>query len=118
MARGETQGGPQGVARGVSRAPAGADVDEGRAAAERIQANIARGIEGKPEIARSALVVLLAGGHLLIEDVPGVGKTMLAKALARSIDCTVRRIQFTPDLLPSDRTRGAGPNTETAHYHL
>ena len=51
-----------------------------------------------------ALVVLLAEGHLLIEDVPGVGKTMLSKALARSIDCSVRRIQFTPDLLPSDVT--------------
>jgi MoxR-like ATPase len=84
--------------------PASADVDEVRAAAERIQTNIAAVIEGKPEIARSALVVLLAGGHLLIEDVPGVGKTMLSKALARSIDCTVRRIQFTPDLLPSDVT--------------
>ena len=52
----------------------------------------------------TAITVLLAGGHLLIEDVPGVGKTMLAKALARSIDCSVRRIQFTPDLLPSDIT--------------
>jgi MoxR-like ATPase len=53
---------------------------------------------------RLALTVLLAEGHLLIEDVPGVGKTLLAKALARSVDCTVRRIQFTPDLLPSDIT--------------
>ncbi|WP_234444084.1 AAA family ATPase [Streptomyces sp. NRRL S-1868] len=61
-------------------------------------------IEGKPEVVRLALTVLLAEGHLLIEDVPGVGKTMLAKALARSIDCSVRRIQFTPDLLPSDIT--------------
>lgn len=61
-------------------------------------------IEGKPEVVRLSLTVLLAEGHLLIEDVPGVGKTMLAKALARSIDCSVRRIQFTPDLLPSDIT--------------
>ncbi|MGN6636098.1 MAG: AAA family ATPase [Oryzihumus sp.] len=61
-------------------------------------------IEGKPDVVTTAITVLLAGGHLLIEDVPGVGKTMLAKALARSIDCSVRRIQFTPDLLPSDIT--------------
>ena len=65
-------------------------------------------IEGKPDVVRTAVTVLLAEGHLLIEDVPGVGKTMLAKALARSIDCTVRRIQFTPDLLPSDVTGVSG----------
>jgi MoxR-like ATPase len=57
---------------------------------------------GKPDVIRMALVGLLAEGHLLIEDVPGVGKTLLAKALARSLDCTFHRIQFTPDLLPSD----------------
>ncbi|WP_370892380.1 AAA family ATPase [Janibacter sp. GXQ6167] len=61
-------------------------------------------IEGKPEVVRTAITVLLAEGHLLVEDVPGVGKTMLAKTLARSLDCTMRRIQFTPDLLPSDIT--------------
>jgi MoxR-like ATPase len=61
-------------------------------------------IEGKSEAVRLAVTVLLAEGHLLVEDVPGVGKTMLAKALARSIDCSVRRVQFTPDLLPSDIT--------------
>lgn len=61
-------------------------------------------IEGKPEVIQTAITALLAEGHLLLEDVPGVGKTMLAKTLARSIDCTVRRIQFTPDLLPSDIT--------------
>lgn len=72
--------------------------------AERVRGSVEGVIEGKPEVVRLSLTVLLAEGHLLIEDVPGVGKTMLAKALARSIDCSVRRIQFTPDLLPSDVT--------------
>src|SRR3712207_1005378 len=59
-------------------------------------------IKGKSEAVRLAVVTLLAGGHLLIEDVPGVGKTTLAQALARALDCTFQRIQFTSDLLPSD----------------
>ncbi|HEV2636907.1 MAG TPA: MoxR family ATPase [Actinocrinis sp.] len=71
---------------------------------DRIRRAVESVIEGKAEAVRLALTVLLAEGHLLIEDVPGVGKTMLAKALAKSIDCSVRRIQFTPDLLPSDVT--------------
>ena len=61
-------------------------------------------IDGKDDVIRAALAVMLAGGHLLIEDVPGVGKTVLAKALARATGGTVSRIQFTPDLLPSDVT--------------
>ena len=81
-----------------------AGLDDLLEVASLIRGNIERVIEGKPEVVQLSLVVLLAEGHLLIEDVPGVGKTMLAKALARSIDCTVRRIQFTPDLLPSDVT--------------
>jgi len=80
----------------------GADLETLARVTGRIRASIETVIEGKPEVAELALVVLLAEGHLLIEDVPGVGKTMLSKALARSIDCSVRRIQFTPDLLPSD----------------
>jgi len=75
-----------------------------RAVTGRIAAAMETVIEGKPGVIRTAITVLLAGGHLLVEDVPGVGKTMLAKTLARSIDCSVRRIQFTPDLLPSDIT--------------
>jgi MoxR-like ATPase len=69
---------------------------------ELLQSTIERVIRGKPEVVRLALVTLLAGGHLLIEDVPGVGKTTLAQALARALDCTFQRIQFTSDLLPSD----------------
>ncbi|PWI10616.1 ATPase [Streptomyces sp. NWU339] len=78
--------------------------DDLTAVVERVRDSVESVIEGKPEVVRLSLTVLLAEGHLLIEDVPGVGKTMLAKALARSIDCSVRRIQFTPDLLPSDIT--------------
>ena len=66
--------------------------------------NVERVIQGKHQGVRLALVCLVAEGHLLIEDVPGVGKTMLAKSVARSIDCSFRRIQFTPDLLPTDVT--------------
>jgi MoxR-like ATPase len=87
-------------------------------ASRRILANVERVIEGKPNIVRLALVVLLAEGHLLIEDVPGVGKTKLAKALARSIDCSVRRIQFTPDLLPSDVTGVSVYNQETRDFEF
>jgi MoxR-like ATPase len=82
----------------------GADLETLSRVVSRVRANIEKVIEGKPDVVNSALVVLLAEGHLLIEDVPGVGKTMLAKSLARSLDCTFRRIQFTPDLLPSDVT--------------
>ena len=69
-----------------------------------IVSSVGKVIDGKPDAVRFALVTLLAQGHLLIEDVPGVGKTMLARALAASVDATVRRIQFTPDLLPGDVT--------------
>ncbi len=90
-------------------AAAGADgpavtLDEARSVMSDVAGSIGRVISGKPEAIRLALAALLAEGHLLIEDVPGVGKTMLAKALARSIDCTMHRIQFTPDLLPGDVT--------------
>jgi MoxR-like ATPase len=69
---------------------------------ERLQAAIESVIKGKPEAVRLAIVTLIAGGHLLVEDVPGVGKTTLAQALARALDCSFQRIQFTSDLLPSD----------------
>src|SRR6478672_11250259 len=85
---------------------------------KRVSDNIEKVIEGKRDVIRTALTVLLAEGHLLIEDVPGVGKTMLAKALARSVDCTVKRIQFTPDLLPSDVTGVSIYNRETRDFEF
>ena len=84
----------------------------------RIQAAVETVIEGKPEVVRLAVTVLLAEGHLLIEDVPGVGKTMLAKAIARSVDCSVRRVQFTPDLLPSDITGVSVYNQERRDFEF
>src|SRR5205809_2787591 len=69
-----------------------------------VEENVEKVVQGKHREIRLALVTLVAEGHSLIEDVPGVGKTMLAKAIARSIDCSFRRIQFTPDLLPTDIT--------------
>jgi MoxR-like ATPase len=72
--------------------------------ADRITKNLAKVIVGKEDIAKQALICLIGSGHMLIEDVPGTGKTLFARALARSIDCAFSRIQFTPDLLPSDIT--------------
>jgi MoxR-like ATPase len=96
----------------------GADLETLARVVERVRTNVEKVIEGKPDVVASTLVVLLAEGHLLIEDVPGVGKTMLSKALARSIDCTVRRIQFTPDLLPSDVTGVSVFNQNTREFEF
>lgn len=95
-------GEPSGTA--LHPAPYTADAESFQAAADGILGAIGTVIDGKEDAARLVLTVLLAQGHVLLEDVPGVGKTMLAKTLARTIDCSVSRIQFTPDLLPSDVT--------------
>jgi MoxR-like ATPase len=86
--------------------------------AERIVASVERVIVGKHMEVRMALVALLCEGHILIEDVPGVGKTMLAKAISQSIGCSFRRIQFTPDLLPSDVTGLSIYNQKTTEFEF
>jgi len=83
------------------------------ALAAKLRANVERALRGKPRVVERAIETLISGGHLLLEDVPGVGKTTLAAALARSVDGSFRRIQFTSDLLPSDVVGAALP--ETAH---
>jgi MoxR-like ATPase len=98
--------------------PHPADSSDVQASGARIRESVETVIEGKPDVIRLALIVLLAQGHLLIEDVPGVGKTMLAKSIARALDCTVRRIQFTPDLLPSDITGVSVFNQESRDFEF
>jgi MoxR-like ATPase len=85
---------------------------------EKVLANVERVIIGKHHEVRLALVALLCRGHLLIEDVPGTGKTVLAKAIARSLGCSFRRIQFTPDLLPSDVTGLSIYNQKTQEFEF
>ncbi|MDL1897872.1 MoxR family ATPase [Anaerolineae bacterium CFX7] len=87
-------------------------------AAQRLRENVGRVMVGKDESVNLAFVALLCEGHLLLEDVPGTGKTTLAKALAKSLDCTFRRIQFTPDLLPSDLTGLAIYNQKTQDFEF
>ncbi len=91
-----------------------ARIDPGEAAelARRLRTNVERAMRGKPEVVRIAVETLVSGGHLLLEDVPGVGKTTLAAALARSLDSSFKRIQFTSDLLPSDVIGSAVPETD------
>jgi MoxR-like ATPase len=83
-----------------------------------IAANISQVVQGKMEPIELAVMCLLGEGHLLIEDVPGVGKTSLAKALAASIDCTWKRVQFTPDLLPADLVGVSIYQRSTEQFHF
>ncbi len=92
------------------------DVATLRTIAARLQASVERVIVGKTGVVRLALVALLCEGHILLEDVPGIGKTTLAKAIARSLGCTFRRIQFTPDLMPSDITGIHFYNQKTGEF--
>jgi len=111
--------GAHAVAEPGRGAPIGSTgVEAVKLAGERILANIEQVLEGKSDTIRLGLAVLLAEGHLLIEDIPGVGKTKFAKALARSIDSSVRRIQFTPDLLPSDITGVSIYNAEARSFEF
>ncbi len=93
-------------------------VREIQTTATQIRENIGRVIVGKGEVADLAITALLCEGHILFEDVPGIGKTTLAKAFARSLGCSFRRIQFTPDLLPSDVTGLAVYNQKTQEFEF
>jgi MoxR-like ATPase len=110
--------GPQPGANGAVDPASALTLAEVGPVAQRIIGNIEKVIAGKYDVIRLGVTVLLAEGHLLIEDVPGVGKTTFAKSLARSIDCSVRRIQFTPDLLPSDVTGVSIFNAESSDFEF
>jgi len=93
-------------------------VEDPKTVAERILSNVERVIIGKSEAVRLALIALMGQGHVLVEDVPGVGKTVLARSLAISTGCTFRRIQFTPDLLPTDVTGVSIYNQKTGDFEF
>jgi MoxR-like ATPase len=93
-------------------------MEEVQAVAQRIAENVEQVIVGKHESVQLTIVALLCEGHILIEDVPGTGKTMLAKSVARSLGCTFRRIQFTPDMLPSDVTGVSVFNQKTREFEF
>src|SRR5512143_2420276 len=92
------------------------EIDKVSNATGQVQANVARVIVGKDDVIDLLWVALLCEGHALLEDVPGIGKTTLAKALAKSLGCSFQRVQFTPDLLPSDITGVNVFNQKTGEF--
>jgi MoxR-like ATPase len=102
---------------GLTEQPA-LPVSEAAALTDRITENVERVIVGQHDAIEHILIAVLARGHLLLEDVPGVGKTMLARAVARSVDCSFKRVQFTPDLLPSDVTGVNVFNQKTREFEF
>ena len=97
------------MARDVSAESPPLDPEHAAEMARKLRANVERAVRGKPDVIRQTVEAWVAGGHILLEDVPGVGKTTLAHALARSVDASFRRIQFTSDLLPADLVGSAVP---------
>lgn len=94
------------------------DVTHIAAMGARVKQNVGQVIVGKDSVVEMAVVALLCEGHLLIEDVPGIGKTVLAKCIARSLGCSFRRIQCTPDLLPTDITGTYVFNQKTSDFEF
>jgi len=94
------------------------NINEAKQLAERIIQNVEKVMVGKTEAVRLAVIALISQGHLLIEDAPGVGKTMLARSLAKSINCNFKRIQFTPDMLPGDITGVTVFNQKTGDFEF
>jgi len=102
----------------AATARASADAEAIKEAANRVRENIGRVIVGRDDVIELTLVALLADGHVLIEDVPGIGKTMLAKSISRSVGCSFKRIQFTPDLMPADVTGIHFYNQKTGEFEF